>query len=91
MHAHKLKIHRDLLKSDNRAKTTTRASFDSRYTFLEDDAEQEEEETSNTKPPQGTKKPIFRIMEHDCFAHFHSQSYDTTVQANTMIGPCCRN
>ena len=50
MHAHKLKIHRDLLKSDNRAKTTTRASFDSRYTFLEDDAEQEGEETPNTKP-----------------------------------------
>ena len=49
MHAHKLKIHRDLLKSDNREKTTTRASFDSRYTFLEDDAEQEEEETPNTK------------------------------------------
>ena len=52
MHAHKLKIHRDLLKSDNRAKTTTRASFDSRYTFLEDDAEQEEEETPNTKPQE---------------------------------------
>ena len=52
MHAHKLKIHRDLLKSDNRAKTTTRASFDSRYTFLEDDPEQEEEETPNTKPQE---------------------------------------
>ena len=52
MHAHKLKIHRDLLKSDNRAKTTTRASFDSRYTFLEDDAKQEEEETPNTKPQE---------------------------------------
>ena len=52
MHAHKLKIHRDLLKSDNRAKTTTRASFDSRYTFLEDDAEQEGEETPNTKPQE---------------------------------------
>ena len=52
MHAHKLKIHRDLLKSDNRAKTTTRASFDSRYTFLEDDAEQEEGETPYTKPQE---------------------------------------
>ena len=52
MHAHKLKIHRDLLKSDNRAKTTTRASFDSRYTFLEDDAEQEEEATPSTKPQE---------------------------------------
>ena len=36
MHAHKLKIHKDLLKSDNRSKTTTRASFDARYTFQED-------------------------------------------------------
>ena len=35
MHAHKLKIHKDLLKSDNRSKTITRASFDARYTFQE--------------------------------------------------------
>ena len=35
MHAHKLNIHKDLLKSDNRSKTTTRASFDARYTFQE--------------------------------------------------------
>ena len=58
MHAHKLKIHRDLLKSDNRAKTTTRASFDSRYTFLEDDAEQEEEATRNTKPQEEEEETL---------------------------------